>query len=188
MREIKFRAWSTRLKKHPDFDEYITKAREEKRIDRQKGTVKQFEDETGNKAYLGEENYMDYNVHVSPKGKVMFLEGGWDYTGDEDDAVLMQYTGLKDKNGVEIYEGDIVDITYTQLGRNDEYGYVEKDEGFYRGIVHFFPSKGWGLKNVEKHSVHEECPKKRSALGHIVQYKSILRGNIYANPDLLTTT
>lgn len=87
---------------------------------------------------------------------------------DEDDKfVLMQFTGLLDKNGKEIYEGDIV-MANTPYCTKDpkEIVWDDKRAGFFMkaDFVAYDP------KNLHKLS----------------GFKMEVIGNIYENPELLT--
>lgn len=99
--------------------------------------------------------FMIYDVDINSYGQVIKYECG-QYAGSYDYPV-MQYTGLKDKNGREIYEGDIV-----KYFRNEGYEFVTTRLGAH-GIetqIGFYP-----FIEID---------------GHVE-----VIGNIYENPELL---
>ena len=78
---------------------------------------------------------------------------------DKNQFVIMQYTGLKDKNGVEIYEGDII----RHLDRNYSVVYDEATASF---ILKEANDEGWCLGGSGWREVE-------------------VIGNIFENPELL---
>jgi uncharacterized phage protein (TIGR01671 family) len=78
---------------------------------------------------------------------------------------VMQYTGLKDKNGVEIYEGDIVEL------------FENKNGGLEVVFINAYVG-GWCLSSHDCENVVSLGARKRDDIEVI--------GNIYETPELLS--
>lgn len=79
----------------------------------------------------------------------------------EPDIIMLQFTGLTDKNGKEVYEGDI-------LQWRNYRGVVEYKQGVCQFMIHDepssqYPERGWRL--IDKHNE--------------------IIGNLYENPELI---
>ena len=109
------------------------------------------------------------------------------WAGQLDDMVLIQYTGLKDKNGKEIYEGDVVAfddvITADDTLGIEPNGYIFGPED--REVVAWDEeTAGWAFKWSED----EEWKYRRDSHGLLVDGMVEVIGNRFENPELLETS
>ena len=114
------------------------------------------------RAWLKEDKEMiDVDEMHFKNGELDFIENGITWMYKKSDIVLMQSTGFKDKNGKEIFEGDIVD----------------SEDGILSGVVEFRPDLGMWTNSLLRYNNFER-------LCCIANSREII-GNIWENGELL---
>lgn len=137
MRKIKFRAWSNKYKRMFRVNEISIE-------------LNGYTHGTVYASWVGRVNFT-----TPPDGKT----AGLFQDPNDEPFILMQYTGLKDRNSREIYEGDI----------------IRDDDGFlWRVYFEDGKFRARGGEYVEVDDLNEFCP-----------YWCTVIGNIYENPELL---
>ena len=137
MKELKFRVWHTKLCHYLKDNEFYI--------------------EPDGSVYSAFESYDDKIINTN------YIENFSRDDFDEGYIIVEQYTGLKDKNGKEIYEGDIVEYTTCYYGK----------EKRHRKIVEW---KEWDSDDFgEPHNI---------GFSDLSECMEVI-GNVHENPDLL---
>lgn len=163
MRAIKFRAWDAKAKKM-----FPVHKLEWNKISNELTHLSGVDIHDKDSDYEGDVYYGGYPAKKTGKPGEPQVQR---YT-------LMQYTGMKDKNGTEIYEGDILTA--------ENYPFQDDGQYNYHGVIEWIDEYGSyymtkRLANKNKRGISDGISE--SIEEGLEEFEVI--GNIYGNPDLL---
>ena len=118
-------------------------------------------DKLNKKMIVDEDNLL---INLSGDVVKVWDDGEWANTINGLNYILMQYTGLKDKNGKEIWEGDVVEFYYL---------------GTHRDVVRYIVD-GFKVNTTG----HTDDVKTELCLGFPFREMEII-GNVWENPNLI---
>ena len=124
----------------------------------------------GKRADNGEWVYGDLAKLSATEGYILTRNMDWFSTTKVDISTVGQYTGLKDRNGTEIYEADILHYTRKRIG--------EEDKEYYREVT--FHS-GCFCMYVPNHFTHSGLH--NHIVNGILDWEVV--GNKFDNPEML---
>ena len=134
------------------------------------------------------EAHMDYEVTIK-NGMYADVESGWDIHGTYPTIPIMQFTGLKDKNGTEIYEGDIVEAW--SAGSKGIFQVKWRQEGSPCWLLYpnFQERQHWSIHATEhkvgKQFISVDGKITTTDLDGFYDDGLTVIGNIHQNPELL---
>lgn len=126
------------------------------------------------RAWDVELNHMVYDFHEMRD---------WECYWNEKRYIPMQYTGLLDKNGTKIFEGDIID---DGMGKTGIIRFGEWENDWSGGEYSGSSVIGFYLDNIDEHGARSCEPLTSDTMvDQYVYYRPKLIGNIYQSPELL---